>query len=210
MIRSFIARQLGYPSGFFGRLVMRLLNRSNAVMNDVVVTQLSLQPQDELLEIGFGGGYLLAKIIASEIPKLVVGIDPQVDVIRLGQRKFKFALERGIVKLEQACGENIPYGDRSFDKICTVNTIYFWTDPIRVLSECYRTLKPNSKLVICYNSAAFIERQKLTQHGFKTYSPAKLERLMEDTGFVELNTISAEGGTGNDLFYCTVGTAQKK
>lgn len=34
MIRGFLAKQLGYPSGIFGRFIMRLLNRGNADMNE--------------------------------------------------------------------------------------------------------------------------------------------------------------------------------
>ena len=36
-------------------------------MNDATFEQLDLQSQDAVLEIGFGGGYLLDKIVASEI-----------------------------------------------------------------------------------------------------------------------------------------------
>lgn len=75
MIRAFLAKQLGQPSGFFGRLLMRLLNLGNASMNDFTFQQLDLQSSDAVLEIGFGGGYLLEKIIASQIPNSVAGID---------------------------------------------------------------------------------------------------------------------------------------
>ena len=88
-LRSFIARQLGYPSGIFGRLLMKLLNQGNAGMNDVTFEQLNLQPEDSILEIGFGGGYLLNKIVASKIPAFVAGIDPQPDVLQLGNKKFR-------------------------------------------------------------------------------------------------------------------------
>ena len=203
--RSFLAQQLGYPSGIFGRLLMRLLNRGNAGMNDVTFEQLELQPENSVLEIGFGGGYLLNKVAASQIPSFVAGVDPQPDVLQLGNKKFKQQIKRGEIELKQASGENLPYKAQTFNKICTVNTVYFWSDPKIVLQECDRVLKPNGKLIICYNSPDFIEQAKLTQHGFKTYEPKELELLLQSCGFVDVYTIAADGGTGNGKFYCTCG-----
>ncbi len=206
IIRSLLAKQLGYPSGIFGRLVMKLLNKSNAEMNDLTFTKLNVQPGDFILEIGFGGGYLLDKIVTSRIPSLIVGIDPTIDVIKMGNKKFKQLIAQKYIELKQASAETLPYDDCYFDKICTVNTIYFWSDPKSALDECNRVLKLNGKLVISYNSSAFLEKTKLTQHGFKTYEPENLELLMQSSGFTDISTISADGGTSNEVFYCTSGS----
>ena len=206
--RSFLARQLGYPSGIFGRLLMKFLNRGNVEMNEIAFKQLNLQPGDSVLEIGFGGGYLLDKIAACQIPSFIAGVDLSIDVLQMGNRKFKPQIEQGYVELKQASGDSLPYGDLTFNKICTVNTIYFWSDPKLVLDECRRVLKPNGKLVVCYNSSAFLEQTKLTQHGFKTYEPKDLESLMHNSSFSESNTILADGGTSNGQFYCTSGVVK--
>lgn len=209
LIRSFLAKQLGHPAGIFGRSIMRLLNRGNAEMNDVTFDRLNLQPTDSILEIGFGGGYLLNKIAASQIPSFVAGVDPQADVIQMGNKKFNSQIERGYIELKQGSGENLPYSDNTFNKICTVNTIYFWSDPQSVLNECRRVLQPNGKLVICYNCAAFLKQTKLTQHGFKTYEPEDLESLMQGSGYSNIDTIATNGGTGKGRFYCTSGFVEE-
>ncbi|MGD1918558.1 MAG: class I SAM-dependent methyltransferase [Pleurocapsa sp.] len=205
MIRAFLAKQLGYPSGIFGRLLMKLLNKGNAIMNDFTFQQLDLRSGDAVLEIGFGGGYLLEKIIASQIPSRIAGIDPQVDVISMGNNKFKQAISKGSLELQQASGESLPHEDNTFTKICTVNTVYFWSNPQKVLGECDRILQPQGKLVICYNSPEFLAQAKLTQHGFTAYQPQELESLMADAGFIDVTTITADGGKGNGVFYSTSG-----
>lgn len=203
MIRAFLAKQLGYPSGIFAPLLMKLLNKGNADMNDFTFQQLDLQSEDAVLEIGFGGGYLLEKIIDSQIPSRITGIDPQLDVIKLGNKKFKTAIAKKDLELQQASGESLPYGENTFTKICTVNTLYFWSDPQRVLEECDRVLQPQGKLIICYNSPEFLEQTKLTRHGFTAYQPKDLESLMRNAGLVDVATVTADGGTGNGIFYCT-------
>ena len=203
-IRSFIAQQLGNPSGMFGRWIMRLLNRENANMNDLTMEQMNLQPREYVLEIGVGGGYLMDKIAATQIPDFIAGIDPSTDVLQIGKKKFSRQIKQGYIELQQASGESLPYSDRFFNKICTVNTIYFWSDPKLVLDECDRVLKPNGKLVICYNSSAFLEESKLTQHGFNAYEVEELESMMETSGFTNISTISANS-KNNGLFHCTSG-----
>ena len=207
MIRAFLAKQLGYPSGIFGRLLMKLLNKGNATMNDFTFQQLNLQSKDAVLEIGFGGGYLLEKIINSQIPHRIAGIDPQTDVINMGKKKFKNAIATGDLELQQASGDSLPYENNTFSKICTVNTVYFWSDPQAVLAECRRVLLPQGDLVICYNSPAFLQQAKLTNYGFKTYEPEALESLMQNSGFDRVSTVSANSGASNGLFYSTTGSS---
>ena len=204
-IRSFLAKQLGSPTGIFGRLVMRLLNRDNAIMNDFALEQIALQPGERVLEIGFGGGYLIDRMATSKIPSFIAGVDPAIDVIQMGSKKFRSHIEQGYIELKQARGESVPYSGNSFNKICTVNTIYFWSNPQLVLAECDRLLKPQGKLVICYNSPAFLAQTKLIQYGFTAYEPQELESLMANAGLINISTISADGGTSNGIFYCTSG-----
>ena len=59
----FVARQLSHPKGFLGRIFGRLMNRHNANMNAFAIRQLELTSSDRVLEIGFGGGVTLQRLI---------------------------------------------------------------------------------------------------------------------------------------------------
>src|SRR5260370_34609738 len=60
---TFAAKQLRTPSGLFGRLVTsRVLNRGNEAMNQLTLKCLELKPDDAVIEVGFGGGYLISQI----------------------------------------------------------------------------------------------------------------------------------------------------
>ena len=45
-------------------------------------------------------------------------------------------------------GSNLPLEEESFDKVFSVNTIYFWEDPSHMLSELARVLRPEGRLVL--------------------------------------------------------------
>src|ERR1700730_9605129 len=82
----FIARQLSCPTGVFGRIMGRLMNRYNASMNDFAVRQLELTPSDRVLEIGFGGGITLPSLIAGAA--FVGGVDRSRDMVRRAKARF--------------------------------------------------------------------------------------------------------------------------
>jgi SAM-dependent methyltransferase len=42
----------------------------------------------------------------------------------------------------------IPYEDGFFDKVCVINCIYFWPNPVVDLKEILRVLKNKGKLII--------------------------------------------------------------
>ena len=61
-----ILRQLGKPAGLLGRLILWELNRVNRGMNDVTFEALDLAAGDRVLDIGFGGGALIKRVLAED------------------------------------------------------------------------------------------------------------------------------------------------
>jgi arsenite methyltransferase len=142
-IPGFIARQLGRPSGWFGRYVMgRFLNRKTAAHNEVVRQELAVAPGDRVLEVGFGGAALLERLSAEVSHGCVVGVEISDEMLALGRKRLRKPLAAGRVVLRQGSVETLPCGDGEFDKACTVNTTYFWPDLAAGLSELRRVLRP--------------------------------------------------------------------
>ncbi|WP_083690582.1 class I SAM-dependent methyltransferase [Zobellia uliginosa] len=92
-------------------------------------------------------------------------------------------METGYVDLFDADVEKIPVWDETFDKICTINAIYFWKNPVKALKEIYRVLKKNGILIVSFRP--FIEGQTLnfTKYGFKEYQSEDFESLIQQTAF---------------------------
>ena len=86
-VKSFIAKQLSNPSGWFGKNITAvILNKGNGTLEDMGLRLMDIQPDDSILEIGFGNGRLISfmgnKIVAGKI----TGIEISKDMIALSAK----------------------------------------------------------------------------------------------------------------------------
>ena len=197
-LQAYVAKQLGHPAGGAGRLLLRFLNRENATMNQLALTMLAIQPQQHILEIGFGGGDLIERLRQTERSLHITGIDPAPASLAVGQNRFKSAIASGQLSLYAAVAEAIPLPDQAVDAIVTVNTVYFWPAVETGLQECHRCLKPGGQLAIAYAAKAFLEAQGLTQYGFQVYEVAEMETALRTAGFREIQTRSDESASRSE------------
>ena len=84
-------------------------------------------------------------------------------------------------------GNTIPFEDNSFNKVFTVNTIYFWQEPEKLLSEIYRVLLPKGILCITFAEESFMKQLPFTQFEFELYSTEKAEKLIGKSSFKIIN-----------------------
>lgn len=96
----------------------------------------------------------------------------------------------------------MPFPDHHFSQVCTVNTLYFWSDALHVATECRRVLRPGGKLVLCYTSKTYLDQKKLSQHGFATYEVSQVEMLLKIAGFSDISTVSGTSDRHQE-FFCT-------
>jgi ubiquinone/menaquinone biosynthesis C-methylase UbiE len=78
---------------------------------------------------------------------------------------------------------NLPFGAQAFDRIFTVNTIYFWEDAARVLAELGRVLKKDGRLVIGARPEDTMKEYPFVKYGFTLYSEKSVSTLLEKNGF---------------------------
>ncbi|MDX2270398.1 MAG: methyltransferase domain-containing protein [Cyanobacteriota bacterium] len=204
--RAFLSKQLGSPSGWFGRLLLRLLNRNNAAMNNLVLQEIQLQSGERVLEIGFGGGDLIHRIVKTGLSSLIVGIERSPDALKICQRRFQPFIRQGKIELHLADAATLPFPDHYFSQVCTVNTLYFWPDAPQVFAEAHRVLNLGGKLLVGYASKAYLDQQKFSQHGFATYDVSEVEMMVEMAGFASISTVSGQSNHHQE-FFCTSGIA---
>ena len=207
MFQKFISKQLARPSGLFGRQVTsRWLEKANTKMNVLTLEQLALNGTDKVLEIGFGSGYLLERILKEKPCEFTAGVELSEDMVTLVSRRLRNSIDSGMADVRLGDIENLPYVDAQFSKLCSVNTLYFWKDPSAALLECRRVLITGGKIVICFNSKTDLTAWPGHVHGFKLYEFFEVEEMLTAAGFYQIEVVS-EKDTEQGLFYCVSGVA---
>ncbi|MEZ7930152.1 MAG: methyltransferase domain-containing protein [Flavobacteriales bacterium] len=75
-------------------------------------------------------------------------------------------------------GINIPYDDNTFDKIFTVNTIYFWENRVQFLAEIKRVLKADGEFSIGFVNESSMRELTFVKNRFELFSKEKINKLI--------------------------------
>ena len=141
-------QQYRSPSGMMGCLAGERMVRQHGPETAWTMNLLEVQPTDTVLEVGFGAGQAIKLAAEKASDGRVMGIDLSEVMVRVATRRNAQAVKAGRVALTQGNMTALPFEDQHFDKIMTIHTFYFWSEPSQVLSELYRVLKSNGRVVI--------------------------------------------------------------
>ena len=177
-----MAIQLSCPSGDNGVGVANLMHDTNFGMTKSTIDALNIIDNDSVLELGHGNGKHISTIIQAATAVSYHGLE----ISELMQQEAA-ALHITNSSFYSYDGENIPFEDEKFSKAMTVNTIYFWKNPVQLLNEVYRVLKTDGLFCITFAQKDFMEMLPFTQHGFNLYDDQKLEDLVKQSSFKLIN-----------------------
>lgn len=183
-INRFMAKQYANPQGWFGRVFMPMrLNRVNQRGNGLVFDLMAVEPVDDVLEVGFGGGELLFRLAQRASRGTVFGVELSTPMLEAAR---KYAHRRGLaekITLHEGSVDALPLADASIDCACSVNTVYFWPNLGAGLEEFARVLRPDGRLVLGFGSHTAMRRAGYDQRGFSLYSAEEIESALETAGF---------------------------
>ncbi len=172
-----LADQLSHPKGNMGVEIGNQMNESNISMTLHSMECLNLHTNEKVMELGHGNcahlPFLMEKGViyyGLEVSELMYAEATKMHPDAIAQQRAFFELYDGI---------NISFETDFFDKIFTVNTIYFWVAPEKLLSELCRVLKTKGILNITFAQKAFMEQLPFAQFGFELYDNEKVLKLTE-------------------------------
>ncbi|WP_280407530.1 class I SAM-dependent methyltransferase [Nocardia brasiliensis] len=179
------ARQLGFPTGWWGRQITNGLNIFNRAVIDGSIEALAVRPGEHIADIGFGGGHGL-RILLDRVHEqgCVYGIDPSPTMVATAQKRFEKALEQQRLQLIQAPMREMPFEHGVLDGIATVNTIYYIPDDelVTSLSELGRVLRPGGRLVVGAADPSYIEAAPW-RNGLINRPTAQVIEFIQRAGF---------------------------
>ncbi len=183
-----VAGQLRHPSGEWGIKTGINMNHANMGMIMRAFELSDLSGEEQLLELGPGNAAHLADVM-KQLPGLCyTGVEISETMIQEASERC-----RGLnnIAFLMADGKTLPFGDQAFDRVVTVNTVYFWEEPAAYAAEIRRVLKAgNGIFCLGFVSSDYMEKLPFTRHGFELYDLERAERLLTEAGFVIKNVVS--------------------
>jgi ubiquinone/menaquinone biosynthesis C-methylase UbiE len=177
-----IAKQAASPSGFWGRLLLRVMARETTRFNNEILSMLGIEDTDRVLEVGFGHGRTLATA-AAHTRATFAGVDISADALRVASRRCRGAIADGRMDLRVGDAAALPWEASSFSKAFTVHTIYFWTEPMSCLRELRRVVQPGGRLVVGFRERSDEALAAFPASIYRLYSADEVLALLRDAGF---------------------------
>lgn len=173
-----LERQLSCPNGEIGVEVGQIMNLNNIVMTQAAISLSKIQDGESILEIGHGNCGHLSLVLTQARNISYTGLE----ISKTMHEQAKLQLEDMVTSLEVGFhlydGEKIPFEANSFDKVITVNTLYFWRNPELFLKEIERVLKPQGTFSISFADKEYMESLPFVQDRFTLYDGKKFKALV--------------------------------
>lgn len=195
-----LAQNLANPQGEKGIEIGEMMNATNIGMTLESIRTLLIEDNQHILEIGHGNAGHLKSLLSLAQDLKYTGVDISETMHNEAKKLNKeFQTKADFVLYE---GKKLPFGDQTFDKIFTVNTVYFWENPVEFLNEIYRVLKDNGTFVLTFGQRDFMEKLPFTAYDFTLYNNDEMEELVSQSHFKRMKTSEKEeeikSKTGNE------------
>jgi ubiquinone/menaquinone biosynthesis C-methylase UbiE len=137
-----------HPRGFLGLLGGTIMARTTRLRNEWTLSLLDIQPDEHILEVGFGPGALIQMLVTRASQGYIAGIDMSPLMLQQASRRNAAAIRAGHVHLRLGSALELPFEDATFDKALSANSIHIWPDQLVGIKEIQRVLKPGGEIAI--------------------------------------------------------------
>ena len=110
--------------------------------------------------------------------------------VDISEDALAFCRERGLDRVRQGAGEELPHDDNTFDLVTAFDVVEHMDDDLAGLREMYRVLRPGGHALVFVPTFMFLwGLQDDVSHHRRRYRLPELRRVLEQAGFeVERST----------------------
>lgn len=145
-----------------------------------MIHRLEVQPDDKVLEVGFGPGVGIEILAVAVSTGYVAGADYSKEMVEQARARNAKASETGLVQLEYGSVEKLPFADDKFDKALAIDSMQVWPDAMAGLHSMRRVIKVGGKIALGF-----------TPHSGQ--SSTGLTEMLTTAGFTEAHLVETEG-----------------
>lgn len=176
-----LAKQLKRPTGKQGLQVGESMYRTNLSMIRHAFSMSQLQDGLNILEIGHGNAKHLDEVLNQTKEVSYTGLE--ISEVMQSEAKRNNLHRTPLPSFLIYSGDKTPFQDHTFERIITINTLFFWKRPIDFLQELYRILKADGLLTVTFGIKEYLENMPFSQYGFQLYSVEDFQNLVSNTSF---------------------------
>lgn len=179
--------QLRHPKGELASKVGDLMFASNAKMIYNTIDLLQIRHDALLLEIGFGNGKHLPYLLSQATHLSYYGIETSQAMVGQAEANNPEAVQTKtahFIRIDRNVNEIDQ--QNKFDICFSVNSIYFWDDPLESLHAIRKALKPNGQVALTFIEKEFGEQLPFTNNGFRFFREAEIEMLLRESSFRDI------------------------
>jgi ubiquinone/menaquinone biosynthesis C-methylase UbiE len=114
----------------------------------VVGRAVAMTRREAAADLGCGPGQLAIELARRSPGLHVTGIDLSEEMIVRGQDKARRAGVADRVSFRRGAAQQIPFPDASLDLVVSTLSLHHWSDPVAVLDEIARVLRPGGCFLI--------------------------------------------------------------
>jgi ubiquinone/menaquinone biosynthesis C-methylase UbiE len=160
------------------------MNKKSGKLYDYIFSNLHMADNERVLEIGFGNGRHFSRYFDINRNVEVFGADISDLMIAHAKRINTQLMQAGKLTLVKSDIEDLAFEKAFFDKVVTVNTVYFWKDPVKGASEIHRVLKYGvGTVLIVLRTRETLQRVPVAKYNFSLYEYDEIESFLKLVGF---------------------------
>jgi SAM-dependent methyltransferase len=151
-----------------------------------------------VLELGFGGGRLLERVLEAGAVR-AAGVDHSSEMIVLATQRNRAPITAGRLDLRGGDVARLPWGDGGFTVVLSANAFFFFEEPERALAEAHRVLAPGGRLAIATTPGPLPRVSPrfwwvaVWGPALRVYTDDQMRAMCERAGFADVEVESRDG-----------------
>jgi ubiquinone/menaquinone biosynthesis C-methylase UbiE len=153
-------RPFAVPRGSLGRIAGRWMAQANEPAQYEVAAHLDVGHGDEVVEVGYGPGRLVRRLLDTTGAECVAGVDPSGAMLVQAGRTAQPYVREGRVDLRLGVAAQLPWPAGAFTHAVAVNAVETWPDVPAGLAEMHRVLADGGTALVAWHSPSSPRRSQ--------------------------------------------------
>jgi len=182
-----LAEQLKKPSGELAIAMAEKMNELNELINHISIDALNPSEGDTILEVGMSNGFFVKNIFEKQSDIKYVGCDYSAKMVYEAKHINETLVKENKAEFIIADVIELPMGDKVFNKVLIVATLYYFEDLNKVFSELRRVMQDHAQLVISIRPRSVMEQFGVAEFSDHMFSQEELLEFLASHKFKVLN-----------------------